>query len=153
MRASSERGRRPTSTADSSRSAQEERKKARGGEGERVRAQSLICVPAFLCVAVCVQAPWSSSSTGIHSFPIILRSLWARTQSHIPASLLLITVWLQGGDIFEKRCWTFVGMHNDAIKFMYLTHTTQMYFTSSFRSCRSTERFFVIGEYSSLNSI
>lgn len=34
VQASSERGKRPTSTADSSRSAQEERKKARGGEGE-----------------------------------------------------------------------------------------------------------------------
>lgn len=122
MCASSERGKRPTSTADSSRSAQEERKKARGGEGERVRAQSLICVPAFLCVAVCVQAPWSSSRTGTHSFPIIPRSLWARTQSHIPASLLLIIVWLHGGNKLGKNCWKFIAMYNDATKHQIYVH-------------------------------
>lgn len=81
MRASSERGTRPTSTADSSRSAQEERKKARGGEGERVWAQSLICVPAFLCVAVLFRLHGAPPAPAHIPFPLSL-ALYGHAHNH-----------------------------------------------------------------------
>lgn len=123
-----------------------------------MRAQSLICVPAFLCVAVCVQAPWSSSSTGTHSFPIIPCSLWARTQSHIPACLLLIMVWLQGRINLQNIAGNLLvytimpqNINFTCILFTYLIHTACS--THLHSGHVDQQNVSCTGEYSSFNKI